>query len=96
MTLNTHIKWFSGAQPTIERAQEFYTCALFNPAAVFELPDGEGYTLAYIREQDCPPRATAQRVMDLVGYKMVSYCNGLLGIWKPYLWEQENDTQALL
>ena len=83
MSVNQFVNWFGGIQETIEAAQEFYTYSLFNPVAVFELPDG-GYTLACIREQNWPPHETAQAVERLVGYKMVSYCDPVLGAWKPY------------
>ena len=91
MTVNKHVRWFSGPQKTIEDAQAFYTYRLFNPAAVFELPDGKGYTLAYIHKQDWPPHQTAQRILDLVGYKMVSCCDPLFGIWKPYQFEEQGN-----
>jgi len=83
MSINHFINWFSGKQETIENAQEFYRYDLFNPAAVFELPEG-GYVLAYIKEQSYPPHETAQNIEKLIDYKMISCCDPLLGIWKPY------------
>jgi len=76
-----------GVYDTIEAAQEWYKYNLFNPAAVFELPDG-GYSLAYIREQNWPPHETAREVERIAGYKMVSCHDPLLGVWRPYQGEE--------
>ena len=84
MNVSQLVTWFSGAYATIDDAQEWYRYDLFNPAAVFELPDNGGYTLAYLREQNYPPHDTAKRIQELVGYKMVSCCDPILGRWKPY------------
>lgn len=88
MSISTTVKWFSDSHPTIEDAQKQYIYSLFNPAAVFELPGG-GFVFAYIRDRDWPPHETAREVKRLVNYDMVSCCDPLMGIWKPYQAQEE-------
>jgi len=82
------VKWLCFPKRTIEEAQELYKYELLRPAAVFELPTG-GFSLGYIREQNYPPHETARKLKELLGFKMVSCCDPLLGVWKSY--QVEND-----
>jgi hypothetical protein len=76
--------FFLTPKATIEEAQADYEPALFNPAAVFETPDG--YVMGLLRDlSDWPPHKAAQALLDTTGYKMVSCCDPLLSVWKPYV-----------
>ena len=72
---------FSSTQPTIEQAQALHEFSLFSPAAVFKT--AEGYVMGLLREQNSPPHETAA-ALEKHGLIMVSACDPICGIWKPY------------
>ena len=72
----------SAPKTTIAEAQALHEDALFNPAAVFD--SGDGFVYGRIREMDAPPHETAAAIERINGYKMVAYCDPLLGIWREY------------
>lgn len=72
----------SPPQPTIEAAQAMHDDELFNPAAVFETPDG--FVYGRIREMNTPPHETALGVKAAAGYTLVAYCDPLFSIWRRY------------
>lgn len=77
-------RWFSDPQPTIEQAQELHgPDGWFDPAAVFSTPNGYVMGLLSVNT-NYPPHEAAENVKELLGYEMVSYCDALFGIWKPY------------
>lgn len=74
---------FSAIKPTIEEAQALYRPDLFNPAAVFQTPDG--YVMGLLRDlNDWPPHKAAVGIEIATGYRMVSCCDPLMSIWQPY------------
>lgn len=75
-------EWFGLPRDTIEEAQSDHRpTGFFDPAAVFE-HEGK-YVMARIKDDDWPPKKAADH-MEMCGYKMVSCCDSLFGIWKPY------------
>jgi len=87
------VTWFSPPQETIEAAQALldHDFDLFAAAVVFKRPDSR-YSLAYTNDLSGePPRLTAREVWRLIGYELVSWCDPLLRIWKPYIPEEAAD-----
>lgn len=73
----------SEPQPTIEAAQALHVDQLFNNAAVFQTAGG-AYVYGCLRDRrEWPPHTAAQRMAEL-GYTMVSVCDPLFQMWKPY------------
>lgn len=81
------MKWFSDPQPTKEEAQALYEYEIFNPATVFETPEGR-YSMGLLRVNiswtEQALAEIARSIQGAIGYKMVATCDPLLGIWKDY------------
>lgn len=75
---------FSLPQTTIEAAQALHEDDLFNPAAIFETPEGR-FVYGRIKETSIPPVETAEAIEKINGYRMVAYCTPLLNIWKTFV-----------
>lgn len=80
------MQWFSEPQETIEAAQALHQPGVlaFDPAAVFKTKEGKFIMVLLRRNGDWPPHDEAQNIERLTGNVMVSCCDPLFGIWKPY------------
>ncbi|MCP4537713.1 MAG: hypothetical protein GY832_11245 [Chloroflexi bacterium] len=87
-------QWFSNPQDTIEEAQQLHAGGLFNPAAVFRTKEGK-YVMGLLSPRsDWPPDTEAKAIEGLTGNVMVSTCDPILNVWKPYK-QQEEGTEKL-
>lgn len=77
--------FFSKPQVTIGAAQALHKPELFSPAAVFETDDGE-YVMSLLQGnmKQWPPHKDLLHIQQLTGFKPVSICSPLLGVWKEY------------